>query len=414
MKFYLKIMLLVVFLAGQTWTQELSCPDLNQQIQPILIAPKNQAGYGNGQAQLAQPDDVELLSDGRMIVSDVNNNRIQVFSADGEIIQSLYADDLELSGEINPTGLSEGQDGSIYISCEGSGTVVKLNADLSLEQHIGQPSKFDADQYYSPDNSNGLFKPQGLIVSNTGDVFVIDMDDRFRKGYDGVIRNFGFKKFKRVNTGESTSYQYDTDFARTQEITSIMRKSEGMAIDEKRSILFIAEEKPLMDQFKNKSKYRYIAAFDLLTGKFLNKLYGVTYNNGKILSGLFTDSIEGLAIYENYLFAVDEKNGKIYIFDIDSGDCLGSIGRKAKFYCDDHSDCEIDGINYNEQNIAAGTAKTFLKNSWQNNELASPDGISAAVLNDQSKRLALVDQWNMRILVYDLDQILDLLSKNEK
>jgi hypothetical protein len=47
-----------------------------------------------------------------------------------------------------------------------------------------------------------------------------------------------------------------------------------------------------------------------------------------------------------------------------------------------------------------------LKNDWHKNELASPDGVSAAVLKDGSKRLAVVDQWNSRIIMYDLDVIL--------
>jgi hypothetical protein len=47
-----------------------------------------------------------------------------------------------------------------------------------------------------------------------------------------------------------------------------------------------------------------------------------------------------------------------------------------------------------------------LKNDWHKNELASPDGVSAAVLKDGTKRLAVVDQWNSRIIMYDLDVIL--------
>ena len=43
------------------------------------------------------------------------------------------------------------------------------------------------------------------------------------------------------------------------------------------------------------------------------------------------------------------------------------------------------------------------------NEIASPDGVSAIELDDGTKRLAVVDQWNSRILIYDLDKILNIL-----
>jgi len=85
---------------------------------------------------------------------------------------------------------------------------------------------------------------------------------------------------------------------------------------------------------------------------------------------------------------------------------LGSIGRLAYYYCNKESDCVIDGVNYNEQNIIAGRAMPHLKNDWRKNEMASPDGISAITLDDGSQILAVVDQWNSRILLYDLSKIL--------
>jgi len=139
----------------------------------------------------------------------------------------------------------------------------------------------------------------------------------------------------------------------------------------------------------------------------------VTLENGEIVAGDFTDSVEGVAVYKDFLFAVDEKAGSVFIFDIESGEMKGHFGCRAPFYCDDESNCEIDGINYNEQTIIAGIAQPHLKNSWQNNELASPDGINVVELPDGKKRLAVVDQWNMRIVVYDLDEIINLINKTE-
>jgi len=363
--------------------------DLTSKINPIGIAPNPQDGYGDGINQLAQPDDVEFLKDGSLLVSDVNNDRLQHYSADGKYIRSITANDLHLEGEIIPTGISQDAEEYIYVSCEGSGVVVRLKPDLSFDQFIGRYCDIKDTEYYSAGNENCMIKPQGLAVSPNGDVFIIDMHKSFRRGEDGEIRNFGFKKFKKVVNNNKVNYVFDRDFADTQEITKVMRKSEGMAICESDDILFIAEEKPQKNQFGNEKKYRYVAAFNLKTGKFLNKLYGVSLQENKITSGLFNDSVEGVAVLENYLFTVDEKAGKVYIFNIETGEPEGSFGKRAPFYCDDHSDCVIGGINYNEQTIIAGTALPHLKNSWTKSELASPDGVNVISLANGTKRLAV-------------------------
>jgi hypothetical protein len=402
-----KILTLFI-LSSILFSQNIIVKDLTEQISPIVIAPNPQNGYGNDDNQLAQPDDVELLADGSMIVSDVDNNRIQYFSRDGKLIKSITGKDIGLTDiEIIPTGISKDTKGFIYVSLEGAGVVARFNQDLEFDQLIGQDCNISAKDYYKYKNRNCLLNPQGLIVNATGDIFVIDMAKKVFKV--GDQRNFGFKKFKQVRKKNRVVYKYDRKFARSQEITKVMRKSEGMVIDEKRGILYIAEEKPYKDQFKNNKKKRYVAAFDLETGKFLNILYGVTMEDGNIVDGYFYDSVEGLALLDDHLFVVDEKAGKVYIFNIESGNCLGSIGKRAYYYCDDESDCVIDGINYNEQSIIAGTAVPHLINNWHKNEIASPDGVSVIELDDGSKRLAVVDQWNSRILIYDLDEILNAL-----
>ena len=379
--------------------------DLTFIITPLCIAPRLQNGYGSEINQLAQPDDVELLPDGSMIVSDVNNNRIQYFSPSGEWLRSITANDLGLEeSQIIPTGLTKDNEGFIYITLEGVGRIARFRPDLTLDQYIGRPITVSADEYYQPENDGGLIKPQGLIAAANGDLYVIDMAKNiFQKGEK---RNFGFRKFKKVMRGGIVTYVYDDDFNRTQEITKVMRKSEGMAISEDQTTIYIAEEKPIPNQFGNVNRMRYIAAFDLESGRFQDRLLGVTIENDSITGGYFNDSVEGLSVFGEYLIAVDEKAGKIYFFDMDSGECRAFLGKKAYFYCDDHSNCIIDGINYNEQAIIAGVAMPHLKNDWRKNELASPDGLSSITLVDGSSRMAVVDQWNSRIVVYDLGWVL--------
>ena len=379
--------------------------DLTAEIEPLGIVPYPQDGYGRDSDQLAQPDDVELLADGSMIVSDVDNNRIQHFSPAGELIRSITAEDLGLEeSEIIPTGVAKDSEGYIYVTLEGVGRIARFRPDLTLDQFIGRPITVSAEEYYQPENDGGLIKPQGLIAAANGDLYVIDMAKKVFK--TGEKRNFGFRKFKKFEKEGRITYEYDRSFAQTQEITKVMRKSEGMTISEDQTTLYIAEEKPYPGQFGNMTKKRYIAAFDLESGRFLDRLFGVTIENDSITGGYFNDSVEGLSVFGEHLIAVDEKAGRIYFFDMNSGECRGFLGKRAYYYCDDHSDCVIEGINYNEQTIIAGEALPHLKNNWHKNELASPDGVSVTVLKDGSKRLAVVDQWNSRIIMYNLDVIL--------
>lgn len=403
--FYILFISLELIFTFSECSENKDVMDLTFIITPLCIAPRLQNGYGSEINQLAQPDDVELLPDGSMIVSDVNNNRIQYFSPSGEWLRSITANDLGLEeSQIIPTGLTKDNEGFIYITLEGVGRIARFRPDLTLDQYIGRPITVSAEEYYQPENDGGLIKPQGLIAAANGDLYVIDMAKNiFQKGEK---RNFGFRKFKKVMRGGIVTYVYDDDFNRTQEITKVMRKSEGMAISEDQTTIYIAEEKPIPNQFGNVNRMRYIAAFDLESGRFQDRLLGVTIENDSITGGYFNDSVEGLSVFGEYLIAVDEKAGKIYFFDMDSGECRAFLGKKAYFYCDDHSNCIIDGINYNEQAIIAGVAMPHLKNDWRKNELASPDGLSSITLVDGSSRMAVVDQWNSRIVVYDLGWVL--------
>ena len=110
--------------------------------------------------------------------------------------------------------------------------------------------------------------------------------------------NFGFRKFYQSTKSDKTVYLYDRGFAQSQEISAIMRKSEGMAIDPDQKTLYLAEEKPEKSQFGNLKKMRYIAAFDLETGRFLNRLFGVSVINDSIVEGVFRKAVEGISVFE--------------------------------------------------------------------------------------------------------------------
>ena len=407
LKFYLSQLLVLVLMIIVTGckTQHQETITVKPALSPLGTLPISGNGYGMGSDQLAQPDDVEILANGSLIITDVDNNRIQYFHTDGHLIQSINNTTLGLEiTEIIPTGVSSDGAGFVYVSLEGVGTIARFTPEMEFDQFIGYQGKVASEEYYLAENDGLLMMPQGIMASHSGDIFVIDMSKKIFKK-DG-IRNFGFRKFKQIESDKGVNYVYDTDFAKTQEITTIMRKSEGMAISTERNLLFIAEEKPSKNQFGNKGKFRYIGVFDLSTGKFLDRLIGVNMQDGVIIDGTCNESIEGLAVFGDYLFAVAEKDGRVDCYNIDTGERVTHFGSRAPYYCDDESDCIMDGINYNEQSIIAGTAQVHLLNDWKQNELASPDGISVIQLETGERRLAVVDQWNSRILLYDLDRVL--------
>lgn len=401
---YIGLMVVCIFLVNIYFTTSCKSENANFQIDPLTLYPNPQNGYGNAPDQLAQPDDVEILPNGDLIISDVDNNRIQVFNQSGELTLSIDAKSLGLDDpEIIPTGIASDGEGYVYVTLEGVGVVARFNPDLTLDQFIGYKGQVSSEEYYSPENNGLLINPQGIIVSKAGDIFVADMAKAvFRKA---KVYHFGFRKFKQLHSEQGTTYAYDVDFAETQEVTTIMRKSEGMAISEERGLLFVAEEKPVTSQFGNQDKFRYIGVFDLETGVFKNRLIGVEMIDGNIISGYCDDSIEGLSVLGDYLYAVVEKDGRVDCYNIDSGVRVRHFGMEAPFYCDDESDCVIEGVNYNEQNIIAGGAQVHLLNDWKKSELASPDGVCVVELISGEKVLAVVDQWNSRILTYDIDAL---------
>jgi sugar lactone lactonase YvrE len=117
--------------------------DLTAEVEPLGIVPYPQDGYGRGTDQLAQPDDVELLSDGTMIVTDVDNNRIQYFSQAGELIRSITADDLGLEeSEIIPTGVTKDSEGMYMLPLKVWGGSLDLDLILLLINSLVGPLQF--------------------------------------------------------------------------------------------------------------------------------------------------------------------------------------------------------------------------------------------------------------------------------
>ena len=132
---------------------------------------------GKGPLEFINPEDVILTSDGRIIVADQKNNRIQVLTKDGDFIrfippaasknqpQQLTPAEIEKLKQFKkilqrPTGLALDKSGNLYISCQNTHQIAIIDFESGeLKGTLGKWGK-GQEQLNSPMdisiNSDGL------------------------------------------------------------------------------------------------------------------------------------------------------------------------------------------------------------------------------------------------------------------
>jgi hypothetical protein len=137
----------------------------------------------------------------------------------------------------------------------------------------------------------GFDKLGGVAVDSRGRIYAVDahLNDVRRFNADGTVDQ-SWKFEKALATGDT-----------------YLHGCEGIAIDEAGGNLFIASEKDAV-----------IRVFDWETGKYKGKLLGAGADAAGKPAGqsVFSGAVEGLAIANNHLLAVDESAGRIQIFDL--------------------------------------------------------------------------------------------------
>ncbi len=319
-------------------------------IQPYLILGGTQ---GSMIEQFNEPDAVAFTGDGRLLAGDTQNGRFKIYSVSENSLAILA---------IGEPGTGNGQfDNSLVtvlpngrkIFNEVSGIVCNSKDEiLVVDQGNQRIQIFDArgnclrdrtinlaSMLVKPDSANGTTYTsiQGIAVDELDNIYLTDTGTR--RVYKFSKEGFWVKGFE-FQIKDETGY--------------ILRDPESMVVYKDK--LLIADE-----------GNQIIKVYEKETGRFT----GMTIGH----PDLFGRDVEGLGIYQDKLFALNEEDGQVIIFDLtkDGTPVIGIFGEKGL------------------------TPGRFL----------SADGL--AVSRD-GRYLAVADQGNFRIQVFELQNILDRLK----
>ena len=177
------IVLLGVLFSGVGTAQELRVRD----IEPVGIL--SSAGAG----ALAMPTDVAIGAAGRLYVVDGGNNRIVIYSPDGDYIKSVGREgkgNLEFAG---PIGIGTDTTGHVYVADSGNHRIQVLDTDGGFVRAIGlvdgqvsvRPvdvavSEISGDLFVTCNNTHKVMKlsSEGKVLKTWGGEGT--MPDRFR------------------------------------------------------------------------------------------------------------------------------------------------------------------------------------------------------------------------------------------
>ncbi len=193
-----------------------------------------QAGVsGNGEGQFSFPGVVVSDSDNKIYVADTNNNRIQVFSAEGDFL-SKFGESGSGDGQFaNPYSLVVLQNGNIAVADSGNARIQVFSAEGDFLSKFGESGSGDgqfSEATYIAADTNGnvyvtdkqthlvqVFSSSGQFIkkvdfTSIGIPFSIAIDAN-NNIYVTLISGDGSGSIKKFNTDfqQTDSYSYDFD-----------------------------------------------------------------------------------------------------------------------------------------------------------------------------------------------------------
>ncbi len=245
---------------------------------------------GKAAVDFDKPDGVAFTPNGWLLATDAKNRRVQIWDVKTKAHLGEFGHGI-LGGEI------------ANIAVAPNGHVLVTDQTLNLAYAFVPPRPGETDEkgralgpydYQFKGTrfgEQGFDKLGGIAIDSRGRIYLVDahLNDVRRFNPDGAPDKTW--KFERTQSGGDT----------------YLHGCEGIAIDEANSNLFIASEKDAV-----------IRVFDWETGAYKAKVIGASPDAaGKPAANrLFSGPVEGLAIANGHLFAVDESIGHIQIFDL--------------------------------------------------------------------------------------------------
>jgi hypothetical protein len=345
------------------------------------------AGHpGKAEADFDKPDGVAFSKTGLLFATDAGNRRVQIWDVKtgarlGEFGHKVFG------GEI------------VDIAFTPDNTVLITDQTLNLAYVFAPPQPGALDDKGNPlgpydyqfkgtlFGEQGFKKLGGVAVDSKGRIYAVDAHR------NEVIRFTTDGKQDNAWNFEKTRADGDT----------YLHGCEGIAIDEASGNLFVASEKDAV-----------IKVFDWETGAYKRLFIGAGKDDldKPVGKSVFFGSVEGLAIAQGRLLAVDESAGHIQIFNlaqpgvfnadlpgfgapqaVRAASYLGFFGRAPLVDFEDKTNLELQN-QVKTGSIIPGQANPP-------GYFCSPDSIAS--FNDQASGetyIAVADQCNYRIVVY--------------
>ncbi|HKQ72526.1 MAG TPA: FHA domain-containing protein [Blastocatellia bacterium] len=355
----------------------------------IEVAPYLALGSGHpgkADSDFDKPDGVAFSNTGLLYATDAKNRRVQVWDVKTGSHLAEFGHGV-FGGEI------------VDIAITPDNTVLITDQTLNLAYVFAPPQPGALDEKGKPLGpydyqfkgtrlgEQGFKKLGGIAVDSRGHIFAVDAhrNEVYRFNSDGKPdKTWKFEKTR----GDGDTY---------------LHGCEGIAIDEAAGNLFIASEKDAV-----------IEVFDWETGGYKHEVVGAGNDNSDHPAGkhVFFGSVEGLAIAQHHLLAVDESAGHIQIFNLDRPDAFntdlagyaaprptrptgyqGFIGHAPLVDFEDKTNLEL------QKQVKTGSIIPGQSNPP--GYFCSPDSIAS--YTDQASGesyIAIADQCNYRIVVY--------------
>src|SRR4051812_25083097 len=138
-------------------------------------APKFQVTWGEtgaGDGQMNNPTGLDVDDLDNVYVADFINNRIQVFTADGELLGAWGSTGSSAGQFVNPYDVAVDGSGNVFVADGGNNRIQVFSPSGGFLREFGTPD--DGDNVAEP----GEFKiPTAVAIDSGGNVLVADWDN---------------------------------------------------------------------------------------------------------------------------------------------------------------------------------------------------------------------------------------------